>query len=300
MWRRHHEPCPSASSTWGRTRSGSTSSRTATSCTARRRCSGSASRSSASASIPADEARRDGRLRRAASSRRPGGRRRAARGARHEPGPPGRERRGAARPPRCRSGVPVRLLSAERRAGSPSSAHSPRRARHGPRLIAVCDVGGGSAQVAVGTRRDGVAWVRSIDIGSMRLTSRLLDDDPPGDAAVEAARVEVDRLLEGFAAAAARDRARRRRQRPRAALDRRRQARRRRARRGDGDPRPHAGAGDRRSSTASTSSGCARSPRARSSSARSASGSHVRSASCGGGVREGAAIELAQRRAKAA
>jgi exopolyphosphatase/pppGpp-phosphohydrolase len=66
------------------------------------------------------------------------------------------------------------------------------------RLIAVCDVGGGSAQIAVGTRRNGPAWVRSIDIGSMRLTSRLLNDDPPGDVAVQASRVEVDRLLEGI------------------------------------------------------------------------------------------------------
>ena len=71
---------------------------------------------------------------------------------------------------------------AARRGGSSRSATSaaaPRRSRSG-------------------TRRDGLAWVRSIDIGSMRLTSRLLDDDPPGDAAVARARVEVDRLLEGL------------------------------------------------------------------------------------------------------
>jgi exopolyphosphatase / guanosine-5'-triphosphate,3'-diphosphate pyrophosphatase len=65
-------------------------------------------------------------------------------------------------------------------------------------LVAVCDVGGGSTQVAVGTRQAGLAWIRSVDIGSMRLTSRLLDDDPPGDAAVARARTEVDRLLDGF------------------------------------------------------------------------------------------------------
>ena len=62
----------------------------------------------------------------------------------------------------------------------------------------MCDVGGGSSQVTVGTRRDGVAWVRSVDIGSMRLASRLFPDDPPGDSAVERARVEVDRILDGF------------------------------------------------------------------------------------------------------
>jgi exopolyphosphatase / guanosine-5'-triphosphate,3'-diphosphate pyrophosphatase len=96
------------------------------------------------------------------------------------------------------SGVPVRLLSAQEEGqlaflGAISATRGGAR-----RLLAVCDVGGGSAQVAVGTRRAGVAWVRSIDIGSMRLTSRMLDDDPPGDAAVARARTEVERMLEGF------------------------------------------------------------------------------------------------------
>ncbi len=96
------------------------------------------------------------------------------------------------------TGVAPRLLSAQEEGrlafiGAISSSRV-----GGRRLIAVCDVGGGSAQVAVGTRRDGVAWVRSIDIGSMRLTSRLLEDDPPGDAAVARARSEMERILEGF------------------------------------------------------------------------------------------------------
>jgi exopolyphosphatase / guanosine-5'-triphosphate,3'-diphosphate pyrophosphatase len=95
-------------------------------------------------------------------------------------------------------GVPVRLLSAQEEGrlgflGAIAGTRGPSR-----RLVAVCDVGGGSSQVAVGTRRDGLAWVRSIDIGSMRLTSRLLEDDPPGDAAAGRARDEVDRLLSGF------------------------------------------------------------------------------------------------------
>jgi exopolyphosphatase/guanosine-5'-triphosphate,3'-diphosphate pyrophosphatase len=95
-------------------------------------------------------------------------------------------------------GVPVRLLSAQEEGrlgflGAIAGTRGPAR-----RLVAVCDVGGGSSQVAVGTRRDGLSWVRSIDLGSMRLTSRLLEDDPPGDAAVGRARDEVNRLLEGF------------------------------------------------------------------------------------------------------
>jgi exopolyphosphatase / guanosine-5'-triphosphate,3'-diphosphate pyrophosphatase len=96
------------------------------------------------------------------------------------------------------AGVPVRLLSAQEEGrlaflGAVAGLRGPSR-----RLVAVCDVGGGSSQVAVGTRQGGLAWIRSVDIGSMRLASRLLDDDPPGDAAVARARTEVDRLLDGF------------------------------------------------------------------------------------------------------
>jgi exopolyphosphatase / guanosine-5'-triphosphate,3'-diphosphate pyrophosphatase len=66
------------------------------------------------------------------------------------------------------------------------------------RRVAVVDVGGGSAQVAVGTRTTGPTWVRSLDIGSLRLTRRCLTADPPGHDALHAARDEVERLLEGF------------------------------------------------------------------------------------------------------
>lgn len=66
------------------------------------------------------------------------------------------------------------------------------------RRVAVVDVGGGSAQVVVGTRRDGPEWLRSIDLGSQRLTSRLLSADPPGQAAIGAARAEVASYLHEF------------------------------------------------------------------------------------------------------
>jgi exopolyphosphatase/guanosine-5'-triphosphate,3'-diphosphate pyrophosphatase len=91
--------------------------------------------------------------------------------------------------------APVRLLSAEEEGrlgfvGAASMTLGPIE-----RTIAVCDVGGGSTQIAVGNRREGPTWIRSIDIGSMRLTTRLLNDDPPGEEAAEAARREVDQLL---------------------------------------------------------------------------------------------------------
>ena len=65
------------------------------------------------------------------------------------------------------------------------------------RPVGVVDVGGGSAQVVVGTRRDGPTWARSIDIGSQRLTSRVFRSDPPGEHAMAAARDEVERYLDG-------------------------------------------------------------------------------------------------------
>jgi exopolyphosphatase / guanosine-5'-triphosphate,3'-diphosphate pyrophosphatase len=91
------------------------------------------------------------------------------------------------------SGRPTRILTAVEEGrlafiGAVGIAGPPAR-----RTVAVVDVGGGSAQVVVGTRRDGPTWARSIDLGSQRLTSRLLEGDPPTDGALEAARAEVDR-----------------------------------------------------------------------------------------------------------
>jgi exopolyphosphatase/guanosine-5'-triphosphate,3'-diphosphate pyrophosphatase len=92
--------------------------------------------------------------------------------------------------------VPVRLLSAveEGRLGF-EGALGANRLPNG-RTIAVVDVGGGSMQIAVGSRRTGPVWIRSVDIGSMRLAARCLTTDPPGVDAVRRARAEVGRLLD--------------------------------------------------------------------------------------------------------
>ena len=58
-------------------------------------------------------------------------------------------------------------------------------------LIAVCDVGGGSTQVVVGSDSGGPAWARSFDLGSLRLTRRALGSTPASREAVDAARAEV-------------------------------------------------------------------------------------------------------------
>jgi exopolyphosphatase / guanosine-5'-triphosphate,3'-diphosphate pyrophosphatase len=91
--------------------------------------------------------------------------------------------------------APVRVLSADEEgrlafAGAVASVGWP-----SGRRVAVVDVGGGSAQVVVGSRRGGAAWLRSIDLGSRRLTSRLLSADPPGFEALARARSEVEHLL---------------------------------------------------------------------------------------------------------
>jgi exopolyphosphatase / guanosine-5'-triphosphate,3'-diphosphate pyrophosphatase len=94
------------------------------------------------------------------------------------------------------AGVPVRVLSAEEEGalawdGAVAALEEP------PESVAVCDIGGGSTQIAVGTLASGPAWVRSVDLGSLRLTERFLTDDPPAVDAVRSARAEA---AEAFAA----------------------------------------------------------------------------------------------------
>jgi exopolyphosphatase/guanosine-5'-triphosphate,3'-diphosphate pyrophosphatase len=85
------------------------------------------------------------------------------------------------------AGVPVRILSSEEE-GALAWDGAVTALDELPESIAVCDVGGGSAQIAVGTASSGPAWVRSVDLGSLRLTTRLLSDDPPSDDAGAQAR----------------------------------------------------------------------------------------------------------------
>ena len=100
------------------------------------------------------------------------------------------------------TGAPVRLLSGEEE-GVLGYAGAVSGFRKLPKSVAVCDVGGGSTQVVVGTPAGGAAWARSFDIGSLRLTRRSLPSDPPGKGAIEAAGREAERLLEGLVPPAA-------------------------------------------------------------------------------------------------
>ena len=78
---------------------------------------------------------------------------------------------------------------ARRRPGSRSRARSPAITAGG--AVAVCDVGGGSAQLAVGTVERGPAWLRSVDLGSLRLSARVPTADPPAKEELAALRREA-------------------------------------------------------------------------------------------------------------
>jgi exopolyphosphatase/guanosine-5'-triphosphate,3'-diphosphate pyrophosphatase len=53
--------------------------------------------------------------------------------------------------------------------------------------VAVVDMGGGSTEIAVGAPPSPPAWVRSVDVGALRLTAALLENDPPSDEELAAA-----------------------------------------------------------------------------------------------------------------
>jgi exopolyphosphatase / guanosine-5'-triphosphate,3'-diphosphate pyrophosphatase len=93
--------------------------------------------------------------------------------------------------------APVRVLSAQEE-GRLAYVGAVGRASLSPGRLAVCDVGGGSTEVVVG--RDGIPpyWLRSFDIGSLRLTGRYLDADPAGRRAVRAAREHVRETFDGL------------------------------------------------------------------------------------------------------
>jgi len=95
--------------------------------------------------------------------------------------------------------VPVRLVSAAEEGRLAFIGALARTRTSSDGAIAVCDVGGGSAQITIGTRDGGPAWTRSIDIGSRRLASRCFGDDPPGVEAVLRARAETAPYLDGLA-----------------------------------------------------------------------------------------------------
>lgn len=92
------------------------------------------------------------------------------------------------------SGLPARILSADDEARL-AYAGALAAWRRDAASMAVVDVGGGSAQLIVGTTAAGPVWARSVDIGSLRLTKRCLRSNPPDPCELEAARTEVERAF---------------------------------------------------------------------------------------------------------
>ncbi|MBA2333232.1 MAG: hypothetical protein H0V94_10640, partial [Actinobacteria bacterium] len=93
---------------------------------------------------------------------------------------------------------PVRVVSAENE-GRLAYTGAVARTSVGPGVVAVCDVGGGSTEIVVGTALLGPAWVRSVDIGSLRLTASLLHGNPPTRTEVESARASIREAFSGIA-----------------------------------------------------------------------------------------------------
>ncbi len=90
------------------------------------------------------------------------------------------------------TGIAPRVLSADEE-GRLAFEGAMLQTRALPEHVAVCDVGGGSTEIVVGTQSAGPRSCRSLDVGSLRLARRLLDDDPPGRKAVARARRDVER-----------------------------------------------------------------------------------------------------------
>lgn len=81
------------------------------------------------------------------------------------------------------TGVPARVLSAAeegRLAFDGAIMNVPEL----PARVTVCDVGGGPTEVATGTPAGGPERCRSLDVGSLALTRRFFDADPPGKKAL--------------------------------------------------------------------------------------------------------------------
>lgn len=96
-------------------------------------------------------------------------------------------------------GVDVRVLSGEEEADGAFrgvAASLPDVARP----LIVLDIGGGSTELVVGDVDDWIVATTSLQLGSVRLTERLMPSDPPTEAEVLGALAEVRAQLERAAA----------------------------------------------------------------------------------------------------
>jgi len=96
---------------------------------------------------------------------------------------------------RARLGVDPEVVSGDEEAAL-SYDGATRALADVPFPVAVLDIGGGSTELILGDAPARVTAARSLDIGSVRLTERLLPSDPPTAAEVAAATRVVDEALD--------------------------------------------------------------------------------------------------------
>ena len=91
------------------------------------------------------------------------------------------------------AGVPVEVLTEAQEAAFAFAGAT--AGTNGDRPVGVIDVGGGSSELVCGTPGAGVAWWRSIPLGSGALTARHVHADPPAPAELDAVRAEIAAAL---------------------------------------------------------------------------------------------------------
>ena len=84
------------------------------------------------------------------------------------------------------SRIPVRTLSAQDE-GALAYRGALLRAGELEGTVAVCDAGGGSTEIAIGEAPSRPTWIRSVDLGALRLTTACLPTDPPKRGELERA-----------------------------------------------------------------------------------------------------------------
>ena len=96
------------------------------------------------------------------------------------------------------TGWPVTTLTSESEGRLAFDGAVARASGELPKVMAVVDLGGGSTEIAIGNARLGATWVRSADLGSLRLTRAHLPDDPPTSRQIRGARDAARRALSGL------------------------------------------------------------------------------------------------------
>ena len=115
---------------------------------------------------------------------------------------------------RERTRLPVRILSAEDEGRLAYDGAVARLVGASPNTVGVVDVGGGSTEIVVGRPGGEPSWLRSVDLGSLRLTRLVLASDPPSRRELAKARSAARAAFADLDAPTTGRRARHRWQRP--------------------------------------------------------------------------------------